>query len=98
MNNIKLQSKNVSFVNNKTSKESNNSRIHAVFDLILNGKKEALAEMNYLDDYTDHYKQFEEEDDISVYSNEKFQRINSYVFIVPCISEASVLDELTGVY
>lgn len=89
---------NISFVNSKTSDEScSNDKPNTVFDTIINGKKEALADMDYLDNYTDNYK-YDDEENISIYSDEKYQKINSYVFLVPSISETSVLDELTGIF
>lgn len=88
----------ITFTNSKTTEEScSNDKQTPVFDTILNGKKEALADMDYLDEYTDNYK-YEDDETISIYSYEKYQKINSYVFLVPSISETSVLDELTGIF
>ena len=95
---FKLQSQKVSVLNFKTSKETYSNIINAVLDVILSGKKSALAEMNYLDEYTDLYEEFEEDNDISLYSDRKIQRINSNVFIVPCKSETSSFNELTRIY
>ena len=92
------KSSNVSVNNFLTSKRTScSNRINAAFDLILTDKKEALADMDYLDDHIDHSNEFEEEDDtITFYSDKDIQQINSNIFIVPCRSETSSYSESTG--
>ena len=57
-----------------------------------------MAEMIYLDDHTENYKEFEENDNISIYLAEKIHKINSNVFIVPRRTETSSFTELTRIY
>lgn len=92
------KSSNVSVNNFLTSKRTScSNKINAAFDLILSDKKEALADMDYLDDHIDHSNEFKEEDDtITFYSDKDIQQINSNIFIVPCRSETSSYSESTG--